>query len=258
MKNTIFKFEQKWQKHFADNKIQDPNFLDWFIGLTEGINNCFVINKDHEVSFVITQKTENIKMLNFIRDTLKMGYVTTKGKISKFTIYNVRHIYLIILLFNGNIILPTNKNNFSKFIASYNKRTNFSMRYVTNSDQISLSTAWLVGFAEAKGCFSVKFLTNSPAYRIRFTLSLTGDINVSILSKLILLFNAGIIEAHSKDDEFLYIISGLKYVKLLFPYFDKYQFFGIQKEHYLRFKLISDRLDNDEHLNPNTRKELTL
>ena len=78
-----------------------------------------------------------------------------------------------------------------------------------------------------------------------------------ILSQLILLFKTGTIEAHSKKDNYSYIVSGLLNVKLLYTYFDKFPFLGIKGDSYRAFKNLNHKIENKEHLNLELRKELT-
>lgn len=115
--------------------------------------------------------------------------------------------------------------------------------------QLSLNNTWILGFTEAEGCFTISLLSNSTAFRTRFILSQKGDINIPVLAEILLLFNIGTIEGHSKKDNFNYIVSGLNNVSLLYPYFDKYKFLGIKGQSYLAFKNLNLRLENKEHLN---------
>lgn len=256
--NKFLKFYEEWQKSFPNYEKPVVDFLNWFIGFTEG-DGCFCINKRRELSFIITQGEENIDLLNFIHKTLRIGHVIKQGsRTFRFIVYRKEHIYLIILLFNGNIVLPTRKIQFNQFLLVYSQKTKDHVEYLTFPNTISLSNTWLLGFVEAEGCFTISFLSNSISYRTRFILSQKGDINVPILSQLILLFSTGTIEAHSAKDNYSYIVSGLKNVKLLYGYFDKYKFYGIKGESYLRFKSLNAKIDEGEHLDLSTRKELQL
>ena len=243
-------FQNEWHK---DSNPLSHSFLYWFIGFSEG-QGCFLVNKRQELSFILTQGEQNVHLLYYILDTLKKGQVIKQGpRVSRVLIQKREHIRLIILLFNGNLILPTRKIQFNKFLLAFN---NVPIEYSTKSNSISLSNEWLLGFTEAEGCFTISLLTNSLAYRTRYILSLKGDINVPILSELILLFQTGKIEAHSKKDNFSYIVSGLDNVKLIYHYFDQFNFQGIKQESYLAFKNQNNRIENKEHLDINKRSEL--
>lgn len=124
----------------------------------------------------------------------------------------------------------------------------------------SLRSLWLLGFVEAEGCFTISFLKNSPAFRVRFIVSQKGDSNLPILSSLITLFGGGCIEGHSQKDNFSYVISGLKNVVKIFKYFDKnlLHFQGVKKESYILWKSLIQQIEEKKHLDPRTREQLIL
>ena len=166
-----------------------------------------------------------------------MGQVIKQGpRVYRLIIQKKEYIRLIILLFNGNLVLPSRKIQFNKFLIAYNNKTDIPIQYITKTNSITLSNSWLLGFTEAEGCFTISLLNNSLAFRTRFILTQKGDLNVPILSSLILLFGTGVIEAHSKKDNYSYIVSGLNNVQLLYHYFDQYSFIGIKGDSYLAFK----------------------
>lgn len=81
-----------------------------------------------------------------------------------------------------------------------------------------------------------------------------------ILSKLILLFNTGKIEGHSKKENYSFIVSGLSDITKIYPYFDKNlsNFIGIKKNSYIAFKNLNNKLKEGLHLDFNYRKELVI
>lgn len=251
-------FQHEWRKTFPNAPVIDSNFLYWLIGFTEG-DGCFLVNNRRELSFILTQGALNVNILYLIQTKLQKGQVIKQGpRVYRFIIHKREHLRLIILLFNGHLILPSRKTQFNKFLLAYNEKASTLIEYILNpSAIISLNNYWQSGFTEAEGCFTISFLSNSLAYRTRFILSQKGDINVPILSQLILLFKTGTIEAHSKKDNYSYIVSGLLNVKLLYTYFDKFPFLGIKGDSYRAFKNLNHKIENKEHLNLELRKELT-
>ena len=190
-----------------------------------------------------------------------MGNVIKQGpRVYRFIVNRREDINLLILLFNGNIILPTRKVQFNKFLIAFNdhKKTSNPIPYITSSNLPSLDNQWILGFTEAEGSFNTSLLSNSYAFRTRFLLSQKGDINLPILSNLILLFNTGKIEGNSKKDNYSFIISGLSNVTKIYNYFDKNlsNFIGIKKYSYLAFKDLNSKLEQGLHLDLNMRNEL--
>jgi hypothetical protein len=99
---TDFKATEK--KRFKD--IPD-SFLEWFIGFVEG-DGCFVMNSRGDLSFVITQSTTDIQVLLYIQKTLGFGSVIKQGETtSRFVVQDLRHLHKIILILNGNLLLPS-------------------------------------------------------------------------------------------------------------------------------------------------------
>nr|YP_010470466.1 LAGLIDADG endonuclease [Inonotus hispidus]UVF37954.1 LAGLIDADG endonuclease [Inonotus hispidus] len=142
------KFKQNYKLFYgadALNNITDE-FLIWFIGFTEG-DGSFVLSKTRQnvLQFVITQSTEDIKILEFIQNTLGFGKVIKQGKrTSRFIVQDIKNIYLLILLFNGNIVLPTRKFKFRAFLNSFNEKINkgkikSSSIFSSNNNEFKLS-----------------------------------------------------------------------------------------------------------------------
>jgi len=251
-------FSNEWHKTFPSFKVPSDSFLYWLIGFTEG-DGCFLVNNRNELSFILIQGNLNLSLLTYIQNNLHMGNIIKQGpRVHRLIINKKEHIKLIILLFNGNILLPSRKTQFNKFLIAFNNKTDHPIEYIFNSSHISLSNPWLLGFTEAEGCFSISFLKNSVAFHTRFIISQKGDINVPLLSQLILLFNVGYIEAHSNKDNYSYIVNGLSNVQKLYHYFDQFEFVGIKGQSYFKFKELNKRIQNKEHLQEHKRSEKIL
>ena len=98
--------------------------MSWFIGFTEG-DGSFVISKTRQnvLQFIITQSTEDVKILHYIQNNLGFGKVIKQGKrTSRFIVQDIKNIYLLILLFNGNIVLPSRKTKFKLFLDNFNNK----------------------------------------------------------------------------------------------------------------------------------------
>ena len=285
-------FTTKWKdihkKEFCENclltnsqKSSEP-FLSWLIGFTEG-DGCFFVNHRQELSFIITQGCQNVSVLKHVQTILNMGSVIAQGKrVYRFIVYKREHIELLIHLLNGNLVLPSRKAQFALFVNAFNaknKNTNgtsapcfapseksFSegeskrIEYRASSVLPSLENQWLLGFTEAEGCFTISFLSNSKAYRTRFIISQKGDVNLPVLSHLILLFNTGKVEGHSQKDNYSFVVSGLKNVLKTYHYFDNNlsYFLSTKKQSYLAFKELNAKIEQGLHLNEQTRTEFLM
>jgi hypothetical protein len=268
-------FKMRWSRDKCS--VPDDAFLSWFIGFTEG-DGCFTVNHRQELSFIVTQGHKNASVLHFIQNTLQMGNVIQQSakRVYRIVVQKREHIELLILLFNGNLVLPSRKIQFNKFLHAFNAsrrgrleltQSGAKARSVTTSCLIPyersqilpcLNNQWLLGFTEAEGCFTVSLLSNSNAFRTRFIVSQKGDINLPVLSHLVLLFKTGRVEGHSKKDNYSFIVSGLGNIKQIYDYFDTNlsHFRSTKKTSYLEFKNVNNQLEQGLHLNPETRKQL--
>jgi hypothetical protein len=263
--NFEFKeFEKEYKLIYNNNKVPSNDFLTWLIGFVEG-DGSFIITNRNDFQFVITQSSADIKILEYINKYLGFGKVIKQGKRThRFICQDIQSIYLIILLFNGNIMLPSRKNNFKKFLDNFNLKINsgnISYPYVkprNNNLSLSLNNSWLSGFTDAEGCFTVSFLsgTSSNAFRFRYIVSQKGDLNLPFLSQIITLFKAGRIEAHSKKSNYSYIFSGAKICDYIYDYFTNFPLKSKKYSSFLIWKEIHLEISNKQHLDPDTRKEL--
>lgn len=166
---------------YPNYKLPSKSFLQWLIGFTEG-DGCFVISKRYDISFVITQSYKDINILNYIKNNLNIGNIviqSNKNKTYRFIIRSKQDIYLICLLFNGNIVLPTKNIRFIQFITILNEyilkykyiheggyldnKYNHIYKYIKPNNKCILPTLndyWLSGFTDAKGCFTCSILSN--------------------------------------------------------------------------------------------------
>lgn len=268
-------FTTKWKhihkKEFCENSLltnsqkSSESFLSWLIGFTEG-DGCFFVNHRQELSFIITQGCQNVSVLRHVQTILNMGSVVAQGKrVYRFIVYKREHIELLIHLFNGNLVLPSRKAQFALFVNAFNAKNQTTgeskrIEYRASSVLPCLENQWLLGFTEAEGCFTISFLSNSKAYRTRFIISQKGDVNLPVLSHLILLFNTGKVEGHSQKDNYSFVVSGLKNVLKIYHYFDNNlsYFLSTKKQSYLAFKELNAKIEQGLHLNEQTRTELLM
>lgn len=159
-----------WSKNTI---VQQPTrtFLEWFIGFTEGDGSFQVVKyptiknpKNTRPIFTINQKEPEI--LYTIKKKLGFGTVI-KIKADKnvrehyrYRVYKLNHIFQLISLFQGNLVLKKVHTRFQLWVESYNllcdQRNSGSLaKDVTFGGVtiINLNSAWLTGFTDAEGCF---------------------------------------------------------------------------------------------------------
>ena len=259
-------FYYKFKEFYPNNKLPEKNFLQWFIGFSEG-EGSFILAKRGDLSFVITQSTVDVQSLNFIRDNFGFGKVikqSVKQNTHRFVIQDIKNLYLICLLFNGNMVFPTRKARFLTFLSSFNEKLlKKNLETIIPLDicvKPSLEDAWLSGITDGEGSFTCSILSNSNAFRFRFILTQKWEVNKFVLEHILSLFYfisvKGSVEPHSINNVWEIRINGLKNCKGLFTYFDKYTLITKKNNSYLKWKLMHLRLENKDHLNENSRLEL--
>jgi LAGLIDADG endonuclease len=148
-----------YEVHGGKVSLPSKSFLEWLIGFAEG-DGCFVLNKTSYLSFVVTQGVANRGVLDYIQRNLGMG-VVGKPHVDggcDYYINRTDHIRAIVLLFNGNIVLPTRVLRFRHFLDKYNAlpaetRNGLQIPFVEGTLLPSLQDDWLLGFTEAEGVF---------------------------------------------------------------------------------------------------------
>lgn len=259
-------FYSKFKENYPNLKQPDNGFLEWFIGFSEG-EGSFILAKRGDLSFVVTQSSSDIEVLNYIKDNLGFGKVikqSVKQNTHRFIIQDIKNTYLICLLFNGNMVFPTRKARFLTFLSSFNERLiRKNINTISPLDSCVIPTledCWLSGITDGEGSFTCSLLSNSSAFRFRFILTQKWEANKFVLEHILKLFNKYLIEGsvvpHHADNVWELRINGLKNCKGLFIYFDNYSLISKKKDSYLKWKSLYNRLVNKDHLNNGTRLEL--
>ena len=234
------------------NNIVTTSFLEWFVGFTEG-DGSFIVNSRGNVTFVVTQHSKNKYILNSIRDQLGFGNVIRQGiTTNRFVVNKKADIYKLILLFNGNIVLPSKKKAFSLWVNQYNKMNQENLNVLSQDLLPSKGNAWLAGFTDAEGCFTCSLLGNSSSYRYRFLLVQKGVENKVILDSIQSFLGGTVSSMHMKD-MYQLTVNVRKNAKKVMEYFDKYSLQTTKKKSYDIWKSVHDDLQNKKHMNTFTR-----
>lgn len=173
-------FNEAFVKRFGSTKpLPTQHFLEWLIGFTEG-DGSFVVSTRGDLMFVITQSTADSQVLQYIRNVLGFGSVTVQSlanNTSRFVVQDQASLSLICLLFNGNLVFPMEQTKFLDFLNAFNalikrgRSVLLPIAPILITVMPTLQQAWLQGFTDSEGCFTVSLLGNSNAFRFRFILS---------------------------------------------------------------------------------------
>ena len=260
---NFLNFYGPYKSHISSD-LPSKDFLTWLIGFSEG-DGSFIVSRRGDLSFVISQDTRDIQVLNMIQNNLKFGKVIKQGNtVSRYVVQDKIGLYLIALLFNGNLITLQKINRYKKFLDCvnvYNNNGRIKLPNIKLSDfsvKPTLRDGWLAGFSDAEGCFSVTIYSNSNRYSIIFDIAQKNMEGQSILYYIQDLFKVGKIYNHYAPNVLYYRVNGLNDTKILFDYFDSS--YGTLKskklKSYLLWKILHDKLLNKDHLDSTKRYSL--
>ena len=251
-------FHKNYASKYPDRPLPSISFLEWFIGFTEGDGNFTVSNRG-DLVFVVTQGTPDIQILHFIADTLGFGRVIKQGpNTHRFVVQDKANIWLLVSLFNGNMVLPGKQLSFSAFLEGYNLwalkgRMNFpSITFIPSLVLPTLGDSWLLGFTDAEGCFTCSFLSTSNGYRFRYMIAQALVSNLPVLLYISTLIG-GTVRPHSQTDVNELTVNGAANMSRVIAYFDKFQLRTKKLESYKLWKEVQQAILAKEHLVPSTR-----
>jgi len=169
--NTYDMFLNNFFNLYKKNFNKDYNWLEWFIGFTEG--DGAILEHKGRCKYVLTQK--DIKVLKEIQETFNFGNIkyyydnNNNIKYGRYIVSDNKNILLLYLLFNGNLYLEHRKEQLKKWQLGLLNASRLNLlamnlnnipNIINNYKKISLNNAWLSGFTDAEGCFSIKIYKN--------------------------------------------------------------------------------------------------
>jgi hypothetical protein len=140
--------------------------LEWLIGFAEG-DGSFIVDKTGYISFQITQSRRDVQVLHRVRKILEFGSVRQQDAQNdtwRFRVRDRANLQKIILLFNGNLVLEKNRGRFHAFATAFNVRYGENTEISDLAPAATLNDAWLSGFTDAEGCFTVSVI-DRPLHR---------------------------------------------------------------------------------------------
>ena len=229
-------------------------FVDWFIGFTEGSCCCnnynnkkdschcgsFTINsKQNRLMFIIRQKDG--KVLYKIKDFFKFGSICCdKNNIWSYTVSKPKDLLTIINLQNGQLFLKKRIEQFEKWVKVYNEKYKTDIKVILLRRGLSLDSAWLCGFSDAKGSFNIRLEKNSSykiGYRLKQRFFLSQSYSLECMRFQALILN-GRIEL-KKNEHVRLVIDTYQYHPTIINYFGKFPPQTTkQKIRFLRYKKV--------------------
>ena len=146
------------------------------------------------------------------------------GSFYRYMVKDIKHLTILCLLFNGNLVFANRIAQLAKWIEYLNdpKRKTPSMYTPINPLTApclpTLDDAWLAGFTDAEGCFNI-YLAKSKVARLRFILDQKdGQIQLGWIRDL---FGFGNVRARSSTI-YRFVVSDIKGQVYVCDYFRKF------------------------------------
>jgi hypothetical protein len=235
IRKTTFNFNHYAKSSVSHKKTINQNFLEWFIGFSEGDGSFIVSN--NRLFFIINQKEE--KILHYIRSNLGFGKVSNYKFYSRYIVANKTNVDKLISIFNGNLVLSKTNLRFINWLEARNlysihcptlseasptgsvfssaeKNFVFSTKekslgkdekieYLNQKSLLSFNdNAWLSGFIDAEGCFNASKIKNkaySLGFRVRLRFILDQKDESFIFIKLKNFLESGVISNRSNNNK---------------------------------------------------------
>lgn len=144
----------------------NSQFLDWFVGFSEG-DGSFLVPISGSCRFEIWQSAKDAQVLYHIKTNLGFGKVVFpayRPDMAIFRITKSEHLECLRLIFAHRMC---RKDTFTRYHTFFN--IDLSTTTLT-LNQPTLRNYWLAGFIDAEGCFRIK-LESNDSIRLIFELS---------------------------------------------------------------------------------------
>lgn len=224
-------------------------WLTWFIGFTEG-DGAILITRG-KAKFVLTQKEGAI--LYEVQKVLGFGEVKLYGNYYRYIVSEVDSILLLFYLFNGNLVLSHRLKQLENWVIALNSSEDLNLVLNTRLLKPTLRDAWLSGFTDAEGCFSInirKRLETVTGYRVSIKYTLDQKDAESTLLHIKDLIGFGQVNLRKETNSvYRYSNDSFKGLLPVSSYFIAYQLKTKKKESFKHWLNVFTMLQNKEHLN---------
>lgn len=255
IRKTTFNFNNYAKNVICHKKTINQNFLEWFIGFSEGDGSFIVSN--NTLFFIINQKEE--KLLHYIRTNLGFGKVSKYNSYSRYIVANKTHVDKLIFIFNGNLVLSKTNFRFIDWLKARNFYSTEKIEYLNQESKLKFNdNAWLSGFIDAEACFSaskIKDKAYSLGYRVRLRFILDQKGERFIFVKLKHFLESGVISDRSNSNKtpklenmFRFTTTSIYSHEKLLDYLNKFPLRTFKKVSFVRFCFLLHYIKNRKTL----------
>ena len=242
--NKIDSFPGECHKVESNNFINnnnDINFIYWLAGLIDG-DGSLLVNLNKALTCEVTVHERDVKALFKIKEKYH-GSVLKRSSVKAYR-WRVSKKWIITKLYsdlNGKLITDGKLKQMKNFSSVLNIEP-----IIVNNYNFDINTAWLSGFIDADGCFTIR-----NKYTLTISISKkTSGILYSIKEKL----NCGNVYYDKHGKTFNYAITDLKGIKRMLLYLEKYPLKTIKYSEFLIFRKLVQYIELKYHYQNNPNK----
>lgn len=223
------------------NKSNDLNFIYWLAGLIDG-DGSLLVNLNKALTCEITVHERDVKALFKIKEKYH-GSVLKRSNVKAYR-WRVSKKWIVTKLYidlNGKLITDGKIKQMKKFSSVLNIEP-----IIINNYNFDINTAWLSGFIDADGCFTIR-----NKYTLTISISQkTSGILFSIKEKL----NCGNVYYDKRGNTFNYVITDLRGIKRILLYLEKYPLKTTKHLEFLIFRKLVQYIELKFHYLNNPHK----
>ncbi len=236
-------------------KTNKKEFLDWFVGFSEGDGSWQVDpnQKTRRSIFIINQKDPQIlyKIKSFIGfGQINGPYKNKNGSIYyRYRVGNIKGTERLIEIFNGNLVLTKTEKRFKGYLDMYNSRVTVSkeIKFKPSSRVVRLNDGWLSGFIDAEGSFSgttMKYTGTDEIRGVKVRFSLVQKFEKEVFKNLKSLLGGSL--SSGEGDIFRLLIESKKGRNDIISYLEKFPLRSSKTIAFTRFKKLHVRLTDGD------------
>lgn len=169
-------------------------------------------------------------------------------------------ILKLIHIFNGNLLTERKNNQFKLWLEAFNKAYKMDIQLIQNDNNPprpgvrcrrpgpTLDNAWLSGFSDSEGCFTVSVIKRSESYnqvQVRYILSQKNELE--LMTKIAALFDGKVTYLKSYDGYNMTV--NLSKLRKVISYFNIYSLKTKKYIDYFNWLKVYKLVVNKDHFN---------
>jgi LAGLIDADG endonuclease len=262
--NYINKFNKCNIRHYS-NKINKNDLGSYLAGLFEGDGHIWIQNtfsgKNHNPRFCITFGLKNEPLAKKLLEIIESGFIRYKNNDNAcvIVISSVVGLKKIVYLINGKLRTPKIRQ-LEALINWLNKNHNVNILLLPICDNSLLSDAWLSGFIDADGSFSVQYTKKENAKKRKISCRLrieqrmidpsSNNSYFDILNKIATFLLCNLLtrtQSTTGNTYYTLTASSLESLKVIIDYFNKYSLYSSKYLDYKDWEKVAKLRLNNEH-----------